>query len=399
VIVQVVQGDTLPSLIVNLRTRVDTADCRSAKVAKDLTGIEVRARFFPVPSASEETTWVAFDGVEAPADASLFYRPLTLLETALLGLKNVVAPATPDLYDPIAQPDGPQKIQMVVSNFVGAGSITLTGLDKDDNAIQETLNISANGTFATTTQFASIDEEGISADSGTFDFRLFVHDGKAQLDWEAGDLDVAGRYDLELELIYSSPTRRLTLADTIGVIVQTKRPLPPPNLLTATPDEGFPATTVVFAGEGLLDVTDIIMVSLEDASETAMENLANVLEDGADADVPTGLVGGLYNAEAESAVGRGDPVGFEVLPHVTGFSPDPVTAGSVLTVDGKGFTAATAIDLVDSAGATTALTGISVLTDIQMTGTVPGGTVAGEYSVRVTNAPGVSNDFPGVTVQ
>ena len=378
---------------------MDTTDCRSAKVAKDLTGIEVRARFFPVPSSSEEESCETYEGVEAPAETSLFYRPLTLLETSLLGLTSVAAPASPELYDPLTQPDGPQKISMEVSGFSGAGTVTLTGLDVDDNAINETLSVTADGVLATTQQFASIDEEGISADSGTFDFRLYVHDGRVQLDWEDGDLDVAGRYELELELIYTATSKRLTLTDTIGVIVQSKRPLPSPDLLTATPDEGPPTTTVVFTGEGLLDITDIFLISLEDGSETAMENLSNVLEAGADADVPAGLVGGLYSAKAESTVGRGDSVDFEVLPHVTGFSPDPVTAGNVLTVDGKGFSGATAIELVDSLGATTALTGIAVVSDIQMTGTVPLGTAAGEYSVRVTNAPGISNDLPGVTVQ
>ena len=53
------------------------------------------------------------------------------------------------------------KLNLIITGFSVAGEVTLTGLDKDDNAQIETISITANGTYVTTKWFKSIDAAGV----------------------------------------------------------------------------------------------------------------------------------------------------------------------------------------------------------------------------------------------
>jgi|GEM_PF-3258894 len=78
------------------------------------------------------------------------------------------SPFTASLETPVKPADSlALKLSVVITNFSVAGTVTLTGKDAWGNAISETLNITANGTFTTAQYFASIDANGAVA-AGTF---------------------------------------------------------------------------------------------------------------------------------------------------------------------------------------------------------------------------------------
>ena len=59
------------------------------------------------------------------------------------------------------------KLSCVVTDYAGAGSVTLTGKDAWGNAISEVITINANGAFVSTLYYASVDANGVVA-AGTF---------------------------------------------------------------------------------------------------------------------------------------------------------------------------------------------------------------------------------------
>ncbi len=96
------------------------------------------------------------------------------------------------LYTPVAPADSRQlALDIIVTNFVTAGTVTLNGRDAGGDAKSEVINITGNGTYTTTKTYASIDEGGIVC-TGDYDLQIiqnrwgFVEKHKFQFSPDAG---------------------------------------------------------------------------------------------------------------------------------------------------------------------------------------------------------------------
>ncbi len=392
--IQMIQDDLLPPLVIALRTEIDTIQCRKQVVAKDITGYEIRGRFGQLVERVTSSTQCR-PGQYVLSDESVFYRPLTLLESDLLPTTTVALPATPDLYDSEIQPGGPQVIQIEVTAFVSAGQIIVTGKDADGAAISETISVPASGSFQTIQQFFSISDDGISLD-GSFEARLFIHDGRVQLDWQSGDLATVGRHLLEVILIPNplAPLQRQTLGSKIEVQVLARRRLPVASVelvVSATP---FAGDTLTWSGTGFLDASGAILVS-EDGVETVLASLSVSAEDTLTGDVPASTPGGVYSVRVDNPDNEGtEATGLlTILPIISAVSPSTPTAGDTLTISGDGFTGATGAEIEDTSGTVTALTGFVVNTDDEVEGVIPLATVPGLYQLRAVRPTGPSNNW------
>ena len=66
---------------------------------------------------------------------------------------------------------GACKLSCVITNYSGAGNITLTGTDGEGNAISEVIAVSANGTLTSTKSYKTIDSGGIDC-TGTYTLQI-----------------------------------------------------------------------------------------------------------------------------------------------------------------------------------------------------------------------------------
>lgn len=74
------------------------------------------------------------------------------------------------------------------------------------------------------------------------------------------------------------------------------------------------------------------------------------------------------------------------------------STGTSVTINGRGFTGTPTVELLPAAGAAVAMTGVTA-TATSITATVPAGTAAGIYSVRVTNPGGTANGQGSSTIR
>jgi len=76
------------------------------------------------------------------------------------------------LRTPVAPADSLQLVlDIVVSNYVGAGTVTVNGRNVMGDVVTEAVSITGNGTFTTTKTYAAIDVAGL-ASTGTYDFKV-----------------------------------------------------------------------------------------------------------------------------------------------------------------------------------------------------------------------------------
>jgi hypothetical protein len=400
-----VQGDLEPDLPIRVMLR-DPSLCPSV-FARDLTELTVRAMMYN-KYLIEEDPCTGRQLVD-PENA-LFHRILPKREVDLLGTTSVTAPASPVQFDPVAQPASAQRISVVISGFAVGGTITLTGTDAEAAALTEDVVVTADGTVFTTAAFASLDlidtdegTAGIEVDAGTFDFRLFVHDGLADLVWLDGDLDVPGDYLLRVELLDTSGELE-TACDTICLMVKEKikRPIPIIEGLATVPASVGAALTVT--GQHFLDLVETKLTEVDTGTETTLAI------DPAGPPLPTSLTfltdvlpvlpGGNYTIIPVGADDEGTPFAFILLPIITDFSPTTADPLDTITIDGDGFTGATGADLIlISDGTVTAMTGFVFVNDDQVTADVPAAQPAGDYVVRVTGASNPSNRLGVLTIQ
>jgi len=307
VTIKVFKGDTFPSLTLCLKEYFETVDCQQAALAKDLTGYEVRGRFCKnLEKASSPCDPSRF----VIPDNSIFYRVLPLQEFDLLASTPVDALGGDVTLSPTKQPAGPQVLQLEITNFAVAGDITITGKDPRLDVVTETLTISADGSLLTTKQFNSIDVDGIVIKSpGDFDVRIFVHDGKVVLDWQAGDLSELGKHTLQLELIpdpTGAPDDRLTTCETVEILVKDRKPLSKPVVSAVAPLSGPAATSLTVTGTGFLDASTAVLVSQVDGTETTLDSFAVVSETSITGDIPA-VGAGDYDLVVRNADGDSDP--------------------------------------------------------------------------------------------
>jgi len=88
-------------------------------------------------------------------------------------LPEVEATDTPHrLRTPVNPADSKQlALDVVVTSYTSAGSVTLTGKDAGGDAKSETITINGTGTFTSTKTYASIDEDGVTC-TGDFTFKI-----------------------------------------------------------------------------------------------------------------------------------------------------------------------------------------------------------------------------------
>ena len=74
------------------------------------------------------------------------------------------------LRTPVAPADSLQlALDIVVSNFVGAGTVTVSGRNVVGEAVVEVVSVTGDGTFTTIKTFAAVDVDGLVS-TGTYDW-------------------------------------------------------------------------------------------------------------------------------------------------------------------------------------------------------------------------------------
>jgi hypothetical protein len=153
--------------------------------------------------------------------------------------------------------------------------------------------------------------------------------------------------------------------------------IPPPTISGFSPASGGIGTEVTIGGTGLTWVTSVTL------NGTDMTGLTVISDEQISATVPAGASSGQISVitPGGTATSTGS---FSVIPPPTigGFSPGSGPAGTEVTIDGTGFAGATDVRF----GTTSVGAGnFTVLTDEQITATVPAGAITAPISV---DAPG-----------
>jgi hypothetical protein len=356
--------------------------------ARDLTEITVRGFFY---KAFVEMTSVVNGVTRALPENAEFLRILEKKKTDLLIAQVNVA--GPNLYSALTQPLSAQRISFLVSAISVPGSITITGKDLAGEALVETVLITTAETLFSVDAFSEIDEDGISM-TGSFTVGLYVHDGRVDLIWADGDTDVPGDYFVLLELVH--PTGEKETAHTpveVQILEKIQHPIPAVTSVVTSPFD--PGDLATFAGTGFLDATGADFLNLDTASVIALTSVTIGSDVLLEANLPAGMDGGRYGARVTTPGGPSETYSeVVVLPIVNDFSPTTIAPGATLTVDGDGFTGATAIEIVDEEGVVFVLDNLVEVSDDQLTGDIPVAATVGVYSVRVL-VPGNQSTLVG----
>ncbi|MCZ6689070.1 MAG: beta-propeller fold lactonase family protein [Planctomycetota bacterium] len=187
----------------------------------------------------------------------------------------------------------------------------------------------------------------------------------------------------------SSSKRRVSSAPTVTDIV-------PPSGLDNV------ATPVAITGTNFTGATG---VALDDPATTALTGVSVGSGTAITASVPAGITPGVYNVRVTTPDGTNStsavpyrvidstipaPTAIAITPSIgSNANPTPVT------IDGTNFIGTVTARLDDPA--TTALTGVTVMSTALITATAPTGITAGTWEVRVT-ADGGTSPVAGVTV-
>jgi uncharacterized repeat protein (TIGR03803 family) len=101
--------------------------------------------------------------------------------------------------------------------------------------------------------------------------------------------------------------------------------------------------------------------------------------------VPAGATLGLIQVTTPKGV-LTSKTSFRVLPHIRGFSPTSGAVGTLVTINGTGFTQTTAVDFAKAVPAT-----FTVVSDIEITATVPSGAKTGPITVKTKSGTSTSS--------
>jgi hypothetical protein len=167
--------------------------------------------------------------------------------------------------------------------------------------------------------------------------------------------------------------------------------IPPPTISDFTPGSGPAGTTVVtITGSGFTGAT---VVAFNGTSATAFTVDSDVQ---ITATVPTGASTGPISVTTPGGTGTSSAI-FTVIqpPSITGFSPTSGPAGTtVVTITGSGFTGASDVRF----NGTSVAGNYTVVSDTQITTTVPAGATSGPISVTTQFGTGTSTGSFAVTI-
>jgi uncharacterized repeat protein (TIGR03803 family) len=107
--------------------------------------------------------------------------------------------------------------------------------------------------------------------------------------------------------------------------------------------------------------------------------------------VPTGATLGLIKVTTPKGV-LTSKTSFRVLPHISGFSPTSGAVGTSVTINGTGLTQTTAVQFGNKVQAT-----FAVVSDIEITATVPSGAKTGPITVKTKSGTATSSQTFTVT--
>ena len=161
---------------------------------------------------------------------------------------------------------------------------------------------------------------------------------------------------------------------------------PAPKVTTFTPQFGPAATSVTISGTNLSNVTGVSF------NGTPSLAVSGVTATSVTATVPAGATSGkitVSDAAGETSTTTGI---FLVIntPTISSFSPGSGKTGSMVTINGTGFTGTGKVgtDFVKFGGLAGTSTTFTVVSDTKMTAKVPLSLTAGSYTIAVQNAAG-----------
>jgi parallel beta-helix repeat protein len=187
----------------------------------------------------------------------------------------------------------------------------------------------------------------------------------------------------------TTPTGTALSSSTFTITVVT----PGPSISSFSPASGPPGTIVTINGTNLTGATAVLFTGTS-ASPTVVSDseITAIVPDGAS----TGPIG--VTTPNGSATSSSDfTVTTTPTPSISGFSPTNGLAGTVVTIDGTNLSGATSVTFYNGAAAAS----FTVVSDSQLTATVPAAARTGPISVTVAGAGGVvtsSGSFAVTTV-
>ena len=203
----------------------------------------------------------------------------------------------------------------------------------------------------------------------------------------------AGLYNVTIDNNDGQPANTLSNGYTSVTTSTVSSPIVPDN------GDANDTTAITINGS---DFAYIPRVEIDTATATRCTDVVFVSSSQLTANVPSGLApgtytvtvinplnqsgtGGTYTVNAASA---GEPVVTSILP-----STGTNNSGTDITITGSNFTGATSVTV----GAT-ACTNVTVVSDTELTATVPAGIMVGDCDLIVTNAAGTGTSTHGFTV-
>jgi hypothetical protein len=189
-------------------------------------------------------------------------------------------------------------------------------------------------------------------------------------------------------------------------LITITTPTAAPTVSGVTPAGAFnntAARTITIAGTGFFGGTGSSTVSGITVNGVTVtipgSGITNTSIPGAI--IPAGIGVGTYDIVVTAAGGNGTGSNLITVttntPTVTTFTPSIGTnlTTTLVTINGSGFFGGAASSTVSQVklddGATTALTGVTVISDVLIRGVVPAGITAGSYNVKVTAAGGTNS--------
>jgi hypothetical protein len=226
---------------------------------------------------------------------------------------------------------------------------SITGFSPNSGPVGTSVTISGTGfTGATIVRFGTTNAATFTVDSNT-QIRATVPAGAS-----SGPISVV------------TPGGTATSTGSFTVI-------PPPSITGFSPASGPDGTVITIYGSGFTWATAVTL------NGTNVAGFTVVTDAQIRATVPGGASSGLISVVTPGGTATSTGI-FTVtdppVPSITGFLPVSGGVGTVVTIDGSGFTGAGAVTLNG-----TNVAGFTVVTDAQITATVPEGASSGQISV------------------
>jgi len=159
------------------------------------------------------------------------------------GLRQLLAPTSAAMDLSLTTQPKPTdkvalKLNLIITGFSVAGSVTLTGKDKDNVAQTETIDITSAGTFVTTKWWLSIDALGIDC-TGTY--TIEITQSQWGVVWKTGTV----QFKFDCRLIIGDGTTATWLKDTLKEVHFYDLPTNDADVVTVMANAYFVLGTLV----------------------------------------------------------------------------------------------------------------------------------------------------------